>query len=579
MVILLGPNNHGKSNILSALEFALTPSSKPLLSDFNAFCGENHELWAEITFHELTDQEKITFKKYLRQDGTFCVRKTARLVDETKLEVSLNGYCQIPDTEWLKPSEIANLAKRGVIEQYPLKEYVPSAGRITQENVREAQRKYIEDHQGEISFHEALETTAFIGPANIGGGLLPDFFIVPAVRDLTEETRSKGTSTYYRMIGRAIREIAENDDNFCALREKVDELAKSLNRQNGVTDQRPSQLIDLEKAIEEELTDWKVGVDIQVIPPVFEKFFEFGTTLNIDDGVKTRAEEKGHGLQRALMFALFRAWAKSLRNISAAVTGGTVPRISSESVIYAIEEPELFLHPHAQKKMALAIKEIAQTPNHQIIICSHSSHFIDLDNYKSICLVNKPTPQRGTELRQCTQDLFSGTGVDERKRRFHAAQWINPDRGEMFFAKKVAFVEGETEKVIFPFLANKLNCYDPEVSIIECGSKFNLPLYVAIANAFKLHYVVVYDEDPLPIPTPPGYDRRAFETNSEIQTVINTNFGSSITVTPDFEGIAGVSRTQGTRKGKALAALEHFSSLDNSAIPQTIQDIVRNVYS
>ena len=586
MVILLGPNNHGKSNILSAIEFALSPGAKPSLSDFNVFCGEEYVLWVEITFHELTEQEKTTFKKYLRQDDTFCIRKTATIKEGGKIEVSLNGYCQEPDFEWLKNSEVSNLTKREVINALPLKDYVPATGRITQENVRDAQRRYIEEHRTEITYHEALETTSFLGPANIGGGVLPDFYLVPAIRDLSDEIRSKGSSTFYRMLGRTIREIAEKDENFCALRDKVDQLTKSLNREEGKEDHRPIQLIELEKSIEDELKDWRVDVDIQVIPPEFEKFFEFGTNLNLNDGVKTNAEDKGHGLQRALIFALFRAWAKSLQRGETAASGGTVPRISSESVIYAIEEPELFLHPHAQKKMAQAIKDIAQSPNHQIMVCSHSSHFVDIDYYKSICIVNKSTPQRGTELRQCVTDLFSGTGVDDRKKRFHAAHWINPDRGEMFFAKRIAFVEGETEKTIFPYLASKLDCYDPEISIIDCGSKFNLPLYITVANAFKLNYVVVHDEDPLPDPIPSEWTpdkisskRRIFAINQEIQSAINTVFGRFYMFEPYFEEVSGVSRAQGDKKGKALAALEHFSTITDNEIPARLQEVVRGIYS
>ena len=65
LVTLLGPNNHGKSNILSALEFALMTSVKPTNADFNAFCGTDRKIWVELTFHELTEQEKTTFKRYI----------------------------------------------------------------------------------------------------------------------------------------------------------------------------------------------------------------------------------------------------------------------------------------------------------------------------------------------------------------------------------------------------------------------------------------------------------------------------------------------------------------------------------
>ncbi|MFX8485533.1 ATP-dependent endonuclease, partial [Acinetobacter baumannii] len=60
------------------------------------------------------------------------------------------------------------------------------------------------------------------------------------------------------------------------------------------------------------------------------------------------------------------------------------------------------------------------------------------------------------------------------------------------------FVEGETEKVVFPYLANKLGVFDPDISIIDCGSKHNLSLYIAIANVFEIPYLVIHDEDPLP---------------------------------------------------------------------------------
>ena len=78
------------------------------------------------------------------------------------------------------------------------------------------------------------------------------------------------------------------------------------------------------------------------------------------------------------------------------------------------------------------------------------------------------------------------------------AEWVNPDQAQMFFSRRCAFVEGETERVLFPFLARKIGIFDPGVPIVECGSKFKLPPYIAIAKAFRIPYVVVHDEDPIP---------------------------------------------------------------------------------
>ncbi|MDY6908919.1 MAG: hypothetical protein SWC40_03070 [Thermodesulfobacteriota bacterium] len=104
----------------------------------------------------------------------------------------------------------------------------------------------------------------------------------------------------------------------------------------------------LEKSIEEELFSWGVKVNIEVTPPELERLFELGTDVHLDDGVKTSADRKGHGLQRAMMFALLRAWAKALRSEKKPEGESDVaPRKQSDTVIFAMEESELFLHPHA----------------------------------------------------------------------------------------------------------------------------------------------------------------------------------------------------------------------------------------
>jgi CRISPR-associated exonuclease Cas4 len=261
------------------------------------------------------------------------------------------------------------------------------------------------------------------------------------------------------------------------------------------------------------------------------------------------------------------------------------PRKQSDSVIFAMEEPELFLHPHAQRKLSASLREIAETAEHQVFVCTHSTHFVNVERYKEIAIITKENPQEGSRARQCTCELFKGNDLAERKKRFHIAQWINPDRGEMFFAKRVVFVEGETEKVIFPLLAEKLGMFDSEVSIIDCGSKHNLPLYMEIANAFKIPYLVIHDEDPLRDPIPNDWDenkkrekRRTFELNSEIANLAKEQGAQVEILSPDFEGVSGVPRSQGEKKGKALAALDHFDSLDISQIPTQLQDIVKKVY-
>lgn len=578
LAVLLGPNNHGKSNILSAIEFALSTAIRPNETDFYAFKDhEDDSLWVELSFCDLTEQEKTTFAKYLRTDSTFTVRKSARKTS-AGVEISYNGYIQQPQEWWLRSSSdnVSRLVSREELNVTPLRDMVPPTGKLLQTTVKEAQRQYIEQRISDLHFDEVLETESFLGQRNVGGGVLPEFVLIPAVRDLAEEIKVKNTSAFGRLLNRAVKEMAEKDIRFSNLRTDLQNLVNGLNRSVGGKTERPHQLCALENTLQSELATWGVEVEIEIVPPVVEKIFELGTNLHLDDGVRTLAEQKGHGLQRAVIFALVRAWANALREPNSEEKKGS--RASSESVIFAIEEPELFLHPHAQRRLARAIREIANSPGHQVFLCSHSTHFVDLDYYKNICIVQKSHSKTGTVIRQCTQDLFE----DNQKKRFNMAHWVNPDRGEMFFSRQVIFVEGETEAVLLPYIANQLGCYDEEVSIVDCGSKNNLPLYISIANAFCLKYVVIHDEDPVPTDCKPEKQdamQRTYALNEKIRDALDSSFGAVHIFSPDFEGVAGVPKRQIEKKGKPLAALNHLEDMPPESIPTRLIDVVRSIYT
>ena len=583
MLVLLGQNNHGKSNVISALDFALNSSVKPQTDELFAFADpDDKTMWVEISFDRLSKQESTTWKKYVLADGTFRFRKTAKHDDQGRALVAYNGYVSEPEEEWLKADKVSNYMRRDAVSDTPLSAYVPESGRLTKALIEEAQQQYIEEHRADLTFHEALEEGPLLGQKNVAAGVLPEFFLVPAVRDLSEESKVKGTALFGKLLTFAVTEMATADPRFRSIQEKLSELIGALNAAPDSED-RPQQLTDLETSIEQELSEWGVRVSVEVTPPDISKIFELGTDIHLDDGLKTLAERKGHGLQRAVIFGLMKAWAKAMRRAVPA-TGGTTARKASESVVFAIEEPELFLHPHAQRALDNALRVLAQSDNSQVLVCSHSTHFVNLDDYRGIALIRKASAEEGTISVQCTKDLFEGEGDTDRKRRFHMAAWVNPDRGEMLFARRVVFVEGETEKTVFPYLAKKLGCHSEDVSVIDCGSKHNIPLYVAIAKAFYLDYVVVHDEDPLPAPIPEDWSedktrekRRTFELNVQIQTTVGRS-GSIAVLRPDFEGFSGVPRSPAKRKGKALTALDYFDSVASDDIPQHLADTVQMVY-
>jgi CRISPR-associated exonuclease Cas4 len=98
LVILIGQNNHGKSNVLSALLFFF---GKIPCTDFDYNKGVE-ETYVEVTFSDLDDHDKTQFQKYITADGLMCVRKECGL----SMPPAYHGYCQIPQEDFLKEENI-----------------------------------------------------------------------------------------------------------------------------------------------------------------------------------------------------------------------------------------------------------------------------------------------------------------------------------------------------------------------------------------------------------------------------------------------------------------------------------------
>ena len=163
IMFLIGPNNHGKSNILSSLEYFFNPGVKVTDSEVFAFCGEDDKtVWVEIEFKDLSDQEKTTFSKYLQHDQSICVRKTTTC-DPGKFTVQYQGWISEAAEDWLKESNSGSLASREAVDQTALKQYVPETGRITKAIIEEAQKQYISDNRDNLSFSRTLEIGNFLG--------------------------------------------------------------------------------------------------------------------------------------------------------------------------------------------------------------------------------------------------------------------------------------------------------------------------------------------------------------------------------------------------------------------------------
>ncbi len=255
-------------------------------------------------------------------------------------------------------------------------------------------------------------------------------------------------------------------------------------------------------------------------------------------GITTSARDVGAGLQSAIVIALFR----------------TYQELRKQGAVFAIEEPEVFLHPQKSRYFASILRSLADKGN-QVFLTTHSPVFVSIDRPEGVICVRR-AEQSGTATFQAKIEMLAANERQE----LRLISEFDSQRNELFFAKKVLFVEGNTEKVAVPLILRALgiDVNKEGFSIIECGGKTKIGLFAKVAKAFGIPHFILADED-----DPDDSDHRKW--NEQLRTVGGSNIAFLV---PDFDKVSGLS---GSDSVKVDNAMKKYSSATRDEIPEAIK--------
>ena len=560
LMIIIGQNNHGKSNLLSAILFFFGEIKHQDLD----FSQGSEELFVDIEFSELDEQDKKTFEKYITQQETIKVRKVAYLGGSFEYK----GWIQNCSEDYLKEENAGNYTSRETANSLPFYPYLLPTGKLTKQQIIEAQQKYIQSNIENLTFSYELEKTNFMGLKSVAKGIFGEVYFLPAIKNAADDFASKDTSVFGKLLGEVVESMSQYNEDWQGTKQQLAKLFSKFSKYiDGVKNtERPKQLSDLENELSKELLSWNACFDIELNIPDIDSILKSNASVWINDGTRTDIARKGHGLQRAVTIALIQLIAK--RQLQSNQDSGTTNRKVSKSRYFIFEEPELYLHPQAQRSLFDSFVELSTSGN-QVILCTHSSNLISIDKYKSIYIIKKENEQYGSKVTQCEEDLFDGN----QKNEWNLSYWINPDRGELFFAEKVILVEGQTDKVILPALADKLGVFKHSYTVIDCGSKQNIPLYIKLMNKFNIPYVAVYDKDYQENKSEQAIGAADSATKA-ILDEINNEIGLSVELVNDIEQELGYDCG---KSGKPFQALKHIKSSEFH-ISESFAEKIRVIY-
>jgi putative ATP-dependent endonuclease of the OLD family len=236
-------------------------------------------------------------------------------------------------------------------------------------------------------------------------------------------------------------------------------------------------------------TTHDIGMEFRAFEPT--NFYRSMRPVLMEDGVRKNPADVGQGVRNLVVLSLFRAYAKVFRG----------------DAIIAVEEPETYLHPHAQRSLATIFDELADQGN-QIFYSTHSGNVVDVSRFDRICLVERRPDPRGnlcTDVRQVSaeelladrQRLYPDIkmGIPAMRERYRNIYDL--EHNEAFFARKIIVVEGATEEYSLPIYAKHLG-YDLDangVSIVKARGKLSLDAFYQLYTAFGIPTYVIFDND------------------------------------------------------------------------------------
>lgn len=199
----------------------------------------------------------------------------------------------------------------------------------------------------------------------------------------------------------------------------------------------------------------------------------------VDDGFKTELQDKGSGIQSAVIIGLFDFYTREISCLGAS--------------LLAIEEPELYLHPHGRRVVSKRLDDFLDNGKNQVIITTHSSEFINVAGESLNIIIVRRDEDNGTFAKNVSFENIKEKQI-----------LIKNQNSEMFFADSVVLVEGGGDKYIFEAVANKYGkrmglgfnwLNDNNISVIPVIGKSEFYKYVQKLNEASINCYILADFD------------------------------------------------------------------------------------
>jgi predicted ATP-dependent endonuclease of OLD family len=497
---LVGPNNHGKSNVLMALNVFFRNTSATSADLLRLMVEDFHKkdvskpIRITLTFTDLSEQAQKDFAAYYRGEKLIVSAVAEWNPDAGYADVRQFGSRQVLPAfrayfEAEKSGAPANDLKaifKELRSQYPELPAVVSKG-----DMAAALRAHEDSHPDLCE--PASSEDQFYGWTKGRNLFTPhlQFIYVPAVKDASSEQEELKNTALSDLLSRAIRSRVD----FSGDMEAVRQLARE--RYDKLVDDARGHLAELEASLQGKLQRWttadsRLELKWSYDPLMFEKLSEpRAKAMAGDSAFVGEIVRLGHGMQRCFIIALLQELAESME-------GG--PKL-----LLCIEEPELYQHPPQARHFADVLEGLSKG-NAQCLVTTHSPVFVasrgfeavrrvHLDRDKSSVVRSFTYAGLATKLTEAKASHIVQPTVLEAK----LAKTFSSAESELFFCRVPVLVESPEDIGFLGAQLSLMNLLEEfraaGCHFIDCDGKTGIVHILPVAQALGLQPFVIWDLD------------------------------------------------------------------------------------
>lgn len=384
--IFVGQNNCGKTNFFEAIEFFFNGVGRGTNIDELKFKrSPQNEILVEIEFEEA-------------QDGA---DKMQNAGNQTKIKNALNGSNSV-----IFQRRCTNPTKRKML----------------------------------VGGNEVQPGTGFDAALN---DFLPKFEYISTKQYYDSVAKYSKTTPIGIMLSGVLSTILQANQQYREFQEKFSELFEHEDSEIKAEFESIGNKVKIH--LEKQFPD-TTKVKFEVSAPAFDDLLKSFST-SIDDGVETSAEEKGDGMQRALMLAIIQAYA-DFRKANDDL---------GKSFLFFIDEAELHLHPTAQRNLKNVLHILSQDTD-QVFINTHSSVFV-ADNYNNQSILKVEKSQGETEI-EVTTDF---------EKPYIIFELLGGSPSDLLLPKNFLVVEGLSEFELLTRVIKRFYSDKPTIQIVKAN--------------------------------------------------------------------------------------------------------------